>query len=224
MIRALLFDFDGTIIDTEICDYEAWRQVFLSYGFDLPLADWVPGFHGATDKFDPYAELEARAGRPLAHKTIRHLYQAREAECIEAKPLMPGVAEYLAAAEQRNIKVAVVSSETRGWIVGHLNRFGLAHRFDAICCADDTPNLKPNPDLYLLALARLGVEAHEAVALEDSPNGITAAKRAGLFCVAVPNPVTRLLDLSQADLIVESLAELSLDHLNETMKGSVHAG
>lgn len=213
MIRALLFDFDGTIVDTEICDYQAWRTVYNFYGFDLPLEIWSPGFHGAVEQFDPYKELEARLGRPLQRHTIRHQHEQFESECISRQGLLPGVAATLAVARQRGIKAAVVSSETGAWVANHLGRFELGDSFDCVCCADDTHHLKPEPDLYLLALTRLGVAASEAVAIEDSPNGILAARRAGLYCVAVPNPITRQFDLSQANITISSLAEMPFEQL-----------
>jgi HAD superfamily hydrolase (TIGR01509 family) len=218
MIRALLFDFDGTILDTEICDYEAWRAVFQSYGFDLPLEMWLPGFHGAIEKFDPHRELENRLGYSLQRHAIRHQHETLEAACVARQPLRPGVAEYLQQAGLRGIKVGVVSSETRVWITGHLDRLGLADSFDTILSADNSRRLKPEPDLYLLALERLEVLPSQAVAIEDSPNGILAARRAGLYCVAVPNPITSQFDLSQASLQVASLADLPFEQLSHLME------
>ena len=92
---------------------------------------------------------------------------------------------------------------------------GIRGDFDCACCREDVARTKPYPDLYLAALACLGVSALETVALEDSPNGIAAAKRAGLRCVAIPNSITAQLDLSQADVILGSLAEVSLAELLE---------
>jgi HAD superfamily hydrolase (TIGR01509 family) len=213
MIRALLFDFDGTILDTESCDYQAWQSVYEAYGFELPLEDWLPGFHGAIDQFDPHKELETRLGRTLQRHAIRHQHEIFEAECIRRQPLRPGVTELLATAREHRLKTAVVSSETRAWISSLLSRYGLRNAFDYISSADDTQHLKPEPDLYLLALEQLKVTAAEAIAIEDSPNGIRAAREAGLYCVAVPNPITSQFDLSQANVIIESLADISLDEL-----------
>lgn len=218
MIRALLFDFDGTILDTEICDYEAWRAVYQSYGFDLSLEAWSPGFHGDIDKFDPHRELENRLGHSLQRHAIRHQHATFEAQCIAQQSLRPGIATYIQEAHQRDLKVGVVSSETHAWITSHLTRFGLADSFDIICSADDSRHLKPEPDLYLLALERLNVSSPETVAIEDSPNGITAARRAGLYCVAVPNPVTSQLDLSYANLQVASLTDLPFEQLTHLME------
>ena len=104
----------------------------------------------------------------------------------------------------------MASSSTGEWVAGHLGRLGLLDHFDAICTREDVAKVKPDPELYRLAVARLGAEPGEAMALEDSPNGITSAKAAGLFCVAVPNALTGQMELGHADMQVATLAELSL--------------
>jgi beta-phosphoglucomutase-like phosphatase (HAD superfamily) len=107
----------------------------------------------------------------------------------------------------------VASNSERAWVTGHLSRLGLLAPFDAIVCADDGTAAKPDPALYLAALDALGVQAAEAIAFEDSPAGILAARRAGVFCVAVPNPITATLPLSLADLVFPSLGDVSLQRL-----------
>ena len=111
------------------------------------------------------------------------------------------------------ITLGVASSSSRAWVEGHLERLGLLERFHAVRCADDVPQVKPDPALYRAVLDATGVRAADAVALEDSPNGVLAAKRAGLACVAVPNALTARLDLRHADLLLGSLAELPLAEL-----------
>ena len=96
---------------------------------------------------------------------------------------------------------------------GHLERLGLSEHFDCIKCADDVKNVKPAPELYLAVVDELGVRPEEAVALEDSPNGITAAQTAGTFCVVVPNPLTRQLSADRADLRLDSLRDVPLAKL-----------
>jgi beta-phosphoglucomutase-like phosphatase (HAD superfamily) len=107
-----------------------------------------------------------------------------------------------------------VSSSSQDWVHRHLGRLERAEHFDLIVTADgDADRAKPAPTLYLEALDRLGLHAEEAVAFEDSPNGIAAAKAAGIFTVAVPNGVTAALGLDAADVLVPSLAELPFAHL-----------
>jgi beta-phosphoglucomutase-like phosphatase (HAD superfamily) len=111
------------------------------------------------------------------------------------------------------LKVGVASSSTRDWVRGHLARLGILESFDCLRCRDDVASAKPEPDLYISVLECLGVLASEAIAVEDSPNGVMAAKRAGLRCVAIPNSITARLDLGQADMVLGSLADLTLAEL-----------
>jgi HAD superfamily hydrolase (TIGR01509 family) len=139
---------------------------------------------------------------------------AHELSLIEAEELRPGISDYLAAAERYGLKRAIVSSSSRRWIDMHLARLERAIGWDAILAANgDHSRAKPNPVLYLEALDVLGVGAHEAVVFEDSPNGVRAGKAAGIFTVGIPNSVTRDYGLDEADLVVDSLADLSPDEL-----------
>ena len=132
---------------------------------------------------------------------------------ILAEPMLPGIVENVDAAKSLGLLLGVASSSTRDWVSGHLERLGILDRFDCMRCRDDVANAKPAPDLYVAVLECLGVAAVEAFAIEDSPNGVLAAKRAGLRCVAIPNPITARLDLSQADIVLDSLAEVTLPDL-----------
>src|SRR5260370_24098872 len=107
------------------------------------------------------------------------------------------------------LQLGVASSSTSEWFKGHLSRLGILESFDCIRCRDDVANAKPEPDLYLAVLDRLGVGASEAIAVEDSPNGVLAAKRAGLRCVPIPNSITAQLDLRQADLLLRYLDDVT---------------
>ena len=132
-----------------------------------------------------------------------------------------GVKDYLEAAERRGLHVAIVSSAGNAWVLSHVRRLGVEHVWHSITTADgDEKRAKPAPDLYLEALDGLGLEPDEAIAFEDSLHGVRAAKAAGLFCVAVPNPVTASLALDEADLVVTSLADLPLDELLRTISAS----
>jgi HAD superfamily hydrolase (TIGR01509 family) len=214
-IRAFLFDFDGLILDTELASRAGWELLYCEHGHELPPELWatVVGTYGA---WDPMAHLEELVGEPLEREALNVRRYAHEIALIEAEELRPGIAEYLAAARQHGLKRAIVSSSNRRWVETHLERLEEAAGWDAICTAEgDRARAKPAPTLYLDALDALGVAASEAVAFEDSPHGVRAAKEAGIFCVAVPNEVTRDLGLenSGADLVVDSLADLPPDEL-----------
>ncbi len=207
-IRAFLFDFDGLILDTEVPSRAAWQRIYREHGHELPLDRWALGI-GTRGVFEPMDHLEELVGSPLERERIIERQRAHELTLVEAEELRPGIADYLAEAERRGIKRAIVSSGSRDWIDMHLARLERDVGWDAIVAADhDDSRAKPRPDLYLDALALLGVGAAEAVAFEDSPNGVRAAQAAGILCVAVPNEATRDLGLEDADLLLGSLAEL----------------
>ncbi len=214
MINTLIFDCDGLIVDTEGPEYQTWRELFQAYNTDLQLADWVQCV-GGDGGFDPYVQLEQQIGRPIDRDAVRVQRRGRMKELLEGMPVLPGVVDYLDAAERRGMKLAVASSSGRDWVEGHLARLGLIHRFDAICTRDDVPRVKPDPALYLLAAEAVGVPAQQALVLEDSRNGLLAAKAAGARCVVVPNGVTGGLNFDEADYRLTSLAEMSLDDLLE---------
>jgi HAD superfamily hydrolase (TIGR01509 family) len=132
-----------------------------------------------------------------------------------SQPVLPGVLDYLQEARRLGLKLAIASSSRHAWVEGHGGRLGILDYFDKIICRDDVAEgrTKPNPDLFLLALERLGVQANEAIVFEDSPNGVKAAQAAGIFVVAVPNAITSLLTIDNADLTLASLADLSLSEL-----------
>ncbi len=216
MIRALIFDFDGLILETEEPIYRSWKEVYEARGVALPFDLWVRTVGSSNQAFHPQRYLEERLGVPLSQDVLDRRV-ARRAEMVLAEPLRPGVVDMAKAARARGMKVGVASSSSRDWVKGHLGRLGILDRFDCVVCRDDVEHVKPEPDLYLASLACLGVAAAEAVAIEDSPNGVTAAKRAGLGCVAVPNRITSSLDLSQADLRLTSLADVTLPQLLEKL-------
>ena len=135
-------------------------------------------------------------------------------ELVEANPVLPGVLDLLGEAGEQGVPVGVASSSTRRWVVGHLERVGILDRFDSVLCRDDVSATKPDPELYTRSAEALGAAPARTVAIEDSPNGIAAAKAAGLFCVAVPNPMTHDLPTGAADVQVDTLASVSLASLS----------
>jgi HAD superfamily hydrolase (TIGR01509 family) len=207
-IRAFLFDFDGLILDTETASRAGWRWLYGQHGQELPddLLITIVGTHGG---WDIWGHLEGLIGEPLDRESWNDRRYEHELSLLEAEELRPGILDYLAFAQENGLKRAIVSSATRRWIDMHLDRLEQAIGWDAILTADsDEARAKPNPTMYLEALDALGVTAEEAIVFEDSPNGIRAGKAAGIFVVGVPNDVTRDAGLDEADLVVDSLADL----------------
>jgi HAD superfamily hydrolase (TIGR01509 family) len=212
LIRAVVFDFDGLILDTEEPVYRSWLEVYEALGQELPFEQWVQTVGSSTTGFHPQHHLEERLGRPLAKEVLDRRIE-RRTELVLAKKLLPGVVERIDEAHALGLKVGVASSSSTEWVRGHLARLGILERFDCMRCRDDVANVKPEPDLYLSVLVCLGVPASSAIAIEDSPNGVAAAKRAGMRCVAIPNSITARLDLSAADVLLASLADVTLPEL-----------
>jgi HAD superfamily hydrolase (TIGR01509 family) len=213
VIRAVVFDFDGVIIDTEWVAFEIWRAVFAEHDADLAIEEFARCI-GTRGAIDFSALLSAKTGRPAPPDgELRAWKQALQDDAVATLPLLPGVADWLEAAEAEGIPVAIASSSERTWIEPHLERLDIAHHFVHVSTWDG-PHVgfepKPAPDVYARCVAALGLDPGDAVAIEDSRNGCTAAKAAGLACVAIPSRLTAHLDFSAADLVVESLATFTL--------------
>jgi HAD superfamily hydrolase (TIGR01509 family) len=219
-IRAIVFDFDGLILDTEEPIYRSWLEVYEAHGETLPFERWVQIVGSTTTEFHPQRHLEERLGRPLSQEVVDGRI-GRRTELILAQQVLPGILQHLDEATPLGLKLGVASSSTRDWVTGHLERLGILGRFDCVRCRDDVNHAKPAPDLYIAALGCLGVSPSEAVAIEDSPNGVIAAKQAGMLCVAIPNSITARLDLSQADLVLRSLSDMPLRDLLQRLDGSL---
>jgi HAD superfamily hydrolase (TIGR01509 family) len=218
MIRALVFDFDGLILDTEGPEFQAWQEIFAAHDRQLPLAVWAACVGTSSAAFDPYVYLEEQLGCSVDREAIRVQYSQRRDILLAPQPVLPGVQAYLDDAARFGLQLGMASSSSRAWVTGHLTRLGLIDHFTSIQCADDVHCTKPNPAAYLAVLKALRLRPEQAIALEDSPHGILAAKRAGLFCVAVPNALTRHLPLDEADLRLSSLSDHRLEALLATVR------
>ena len=227
MLKALIFDFDGLILDTETPEYLAWQNIYQEHGFELPQEEWgkIIGGYGLSD-FDAAEHLalllssSQRAQGRLDSAALRARHSTESLTRIHTQSVLPGVLDYIHEAKRLGLKLAIASSSHHTWVDNHAKRLGIFHYFDKVICADDVGvgRTKPNPDLFLLALNQLQVQKEEAVVFEDSPNGVKAANRAGIFVVAVPNQVTAMLVIEGANLIVSSLSELPLIALLDKVK------
>ncbi len=215
MIRAVLFDFDGLLLDTEHPELLAWQEVYAGLGCSLSAERWAEniGKDPGDIDFSPYDDLERLLRCEIDRGQIRAARRKRFNELMLEQSLMPGAEALLREAEMLGVKIAIVSSSPHAWIVDYLNRFDLVSAFEAIICRNHVTSAKPDPELYNKALSTLDIRAQEAIAFEDSAHGVSAAKQAGIFCVAVPNEVTRHCDLRHADLVIGSLANITLARL-----------
>jgi HAD superfamily hydrolase (TIGR01509 family) len=214
VINALIFDFDGLIFDTESPDVEAWQAIYAEHGQEFPLRTWIEKVVGASAaNFDAAAHLAGLTGRRLDLETLHARERAYRLERQAVAPARPGVEDCLIAARRLGLSLAIASSSPHRWVDGYLKQLDLTKYFDRVIAREDAANGKPAPDLFLAALAALGVPAGEALAFEDSPNGVLAAVRAELRVVLVPNPVTAQVKIEGATLQLASLAELPLPDL-----------
>ncbi|OHE86155.1 MAG: hypothetical protein A3G75_07950 [Verrucomicrobia bacterium RIFCSPLOWO2_12_FULL_64_8] len=211
MIRALVFDFDGLILDTETPLIDGWIAMHERAGLACSRADAIRAVGHADFDFDPWAAFGPAADRAA----LDHEHRRLTRELTAHQPVLPGVRDYLRVARTRGLKLGIASNSSYAHVDGHLQRLGLRGLFDLTCCREDAPAPKPAPDLYLTVLNQFGTAAREVIAFEDSMAGTQAAKRAGLWTVAVPNVSTRHHDFSAADLVTASLAEASLAQLLE---------
>jgi HAD superfamily hydrolase (TIGR01509 family) len=209
-IRAVVFDFDGLILDTELPIYTSWCAAFEAHGAAPPtIAEWSAQI-GTSGLIDKQAWLVERANAEVDVDAMQVARREHRAALLDAEVVRPGVEAWLDEADAAGLGTAIASSSSAGWVLPHLERLGLLHRFAHILTAGGDLPAKPAPDTYIEACARLGVEPHTALAVEDSPNGIAAAKAAGLYCVTVPHVLTEMLDLSAADVRLPSLADSTI--------------
>jgi HAD superfamily hydrolase (TIGR01509 family) len=221
MIKALIFDFDGLIIDTETPEFHVWQDIYRENGHEFPAEKWasIVGGSGLSD-FDAAKNLSLLTKGRLDSASLRDRFHLQSGALIHTLGPLPGIVDYLTEAKRLKLKLAIASSSTRAWVEPHARRIGVYHFFDHIVTREDVGpgRTKPNPDLFLTALDRLGVPKESAIVFEDSPNGVKAARQAGIFVVAVPNELTSMLSLDHADLILSSLSDRPLPVLLDKVK------
>lgn len=214
MIRALIFDFDGLIMDTESPEVDGWKAIYAEYGQEFPLQVWLRDVVGSTiANFDPAAHLADRLGRELDLPALRARVRRHRLQALSISQALPGVMDCMAAARRLGLRLAVASSSEYAWVEKYLQQLGLWKAFEVLICREDVRNIKPEPDLFLAALEALRLQADEVLVFEDSQNGVLAARRAGIRVVAVPNPITALGTIDGASLVLSSLAEVPLEDL-----------
>lgn len=217
-LNALIFDFDGLILDTETPEYLVWKNIYHEHGFELPHDEWskIIGGYGLSN-FDAAQHLSHLSQGQLDPVSLRDRHRFESGSAIASNPIMPGVESLIHEAKKNNLRLAIASSSPHSWVDAHAKRLGIFQHFDQVICADDVApgRTKPNPDLFLKALDQLQVRNDAAIVFEDSPNGVKAANRAGIFVVAVPNETTTKLEFDNPSLRFDSLDGISLQTLSE---------
>jgi HAD superfamily hydrolase (TIGR01509 family) len=208
-IQAVVFDFDGLLMDTESSSLASWQHEWREHGLKLDVeAFWVD--HGGDVTQERYERL-ARAVGPSFDQRASHARRvAYRDRLLAGLGLRPGIEPWLEQAQAAGVRLAVASSSPRAWVHRHLSGVDRIESFELLACGDEVTSPKPAPDVYLLALHRLGVSAERAVAVEDSPHGVAAAKAAGMRCVAIPNPHADPSRFAAADLILTTAAQMAL--------------
>lgn len=210
--RALIFDFDGLILDTETAEVEIWHDLYSKAGlsFDMTAYKELIGSSGHGD-YDPAQALVDRQGETRTFQEVRRDFREIAYKYAEDQEPMEGVVDLIRKAKAKNYLLAVGSSASYQWVGTHLRRLGLLEEFDVIVTSDDVESAKPSPDIFLKVIEKLGISADQALVLEDSLNGVLAANHAGIRVIAVPNPITIDQDFSLATAVLPSLAMLDPD-------------
>lgn len=212
--EALILDFDGTVVDTESPELVSYEQVFARYGVRFPEERWLATIGGELT-FDAYSYLQSEVEDPLPLDEIRTQRRQVHRDLVLREGLRPGVREYVQRAREIGLKLGVASSARAEWVVPLLRHYELDACFDVVVTADDVAVVKPDPELFRVAVSKLGVQAPRTIAVEDSVNGMRSAIGAGLVCVVVQNEVTRRLEWPDEPraYFLSSLADICLDEL-----------
>ncbi|PGM95041.1 HAD family hydrolase [Bacillus cereus] len=216
MMKAIIFDFDGLIVDTETIWFHSFRDAVREYGGELPLEEFAKCI-GTTDEV-LYAYLKEQLKEKFNEHALKEKVTTLHKEKMKIPKARDGVKEYLEEAKELGLKIALASSSSREWVVRFLEELQIRDYFEVIKTREDVERVKPDPALYKVTIEELGIELSEAVVFEDSLNGLKAAVAAGLKCIVVPNDVTRNLQFENHHLRIESMKEKSLKEVLQHIK------
>lgn len=216
-LESVIWDFDGTIVDTETPAFQAWQAIFVKAGAHLDPLDWglIVGTVGGVDLFD---RLETQVGA-VDRVALDQERRALQRRYLASSPLRTGVQDLLDALVQAHVPCAVATSSSRWWVERFLTQHQIRDKFLALATADDVRHVKPDPEVYRLALRQLGAAGPRSVAIEDSPHGAQAALAAGIPCLVVANPSTSHLRFPPGVHRMDSLTRVTVDDLSRMSVG-----
>lgn len=218
MIKGIIFDFDGLILDTESHQFELFQQLFEEHNVELPFERWLACIGTKTD-FSLFSYLTEQSIDEISEQQLRSDFHQQFVSGLAELEAREGVIEYLKEAKELGLSIGLASSSDKEWVRGHLSNLGLLDYFDCILTSDDVEYVKPSPELYIKAVNCLGLKPDECIAFEDSVNGMTAAKAAGLTCFIVPNFVTSHMTFNGMDGRLNSMIEKRLSEIIEMVQG-----
>ena len=212
-IKGIIFDFDGLIVDTETPELKAWQELFRRFNVEFSFDEYAQTIGMIYDDTSALDILESKLNIPLDKSRLFKDFKKRKVELIDAQPLRSGVLDVLKSAKSTGLKIGLASSAKLEWVSRYIQKHEIDHYFDCVKTREDVANPKPDPELYRVTLSCLALEPGQVIALEDSINGISAARAAGVHTVAVPNSVTRIFDFSQANLVLQHLTDIPLKEM-----------
>ncbi len=219
MIKAVIFDCDGLLVDSEAIVYDTYCDVYRAFGEELPFELYIQCVGTSLAKFDPLAYLANVLNKRFDYEKTTALVKKIYTESVINAGLLSGVEQYLQEAAAQGFKIGLASNSSREWVKNILTNNHIASYFDSIYTKDDVEHLKPHPEIYLRSLEALGVKKEEAIVFEDSLSGSTAAKAAGTNCVIIPNKMTAHFPFERFDLRLNSMSEMSLSSVVKQITG-----
>ena len=218
-IKSVVFDFDGLILYTETPELESWEPVYQESGVHFPIKEYIKNIESVFNDNAPIQYLiEKLSNEKIPQSRIQQKFNELKSHLIEKEPPLPGVLDHLKEATSSGLRIGLASCSDSTWINCHMNRLGLRKYFYCILTKDDVKKAKPSSEIYLLSHSRLGLNNSEVIILEDSPNDMSAAKSAQLFKIAIPNQTTKSFNFKKADIVLNSLSDISLLELIKRLK------
>jgi len=229
-IQAVLFDCDGTLVDSEYAHYQGWKHALKHFGIDFPLSDY---YQYVGNSVQNIASLLAETnGKGSPEQVLKMKQEFFRELCKGGLPLISPTVEFLKKLAEKKtssgIKIGVCSAAKKNEVLSHLPHLGIEDLLDVVLSGQDDLGSysdpegvnKPKPYVYLEAMAKLGVPPSQTVVIEDSAIGVAAGVAAGCFTIAIPNEYTKHQDFQHADLQLETLAELEMDALEGIIHGA----
>lgn len=212
MIRAVIFDMDGVIVDSEPMHIEAEKQTLLEYGVNITTEE-LRSYTGTTAEF----EFNDLIRKYKLNTTTDSLFREKERilfRLLEGKTQpTKGVLDLIRNLKKHGIKLGIATSGHRKLAHYYLDKLGIEQLFDTVVCSEDITRSKPDPEIFLKAAKKLGVDPAECIVIEDSKLGIEAATKAGMKHIGYSNPNSGSQDLSKADYVISDFTKLDLEKL-----------